>query len=180
MTEASRWIVQSEEVLYAATPLSGVTADDIAALKTRAMSSPRGRSRICLHADAGDPLHDMVVVHAKGIYVRPHKHPHKPEALIAMEGLARFVEFSEQGEVTSVSVMAPTATPVIRVPTNLYHALIIDSDFFVFCESTLGPFSDQSTQFAPWSPAEDDAPAVAQFIDRIADATTTSRQQEHR
>ena len=165
---ADRWVAESGEVLYPRPGTREVTAGDIAALKAQAERSPRGRCRICLHGRPADQLHDMVIAFAAGAYDRPHRHHAKTETLIAMEGEAFYVCYSEDGRpVSSAQLSASSkgdALRVLRTPTGVYHGLLITRGPFVFCESTLGPFDPKSSEFAAWSPPPDDKQGVERYL----------------
>ncbi len=48
-----------------------------------------------------------------------------------------------------------------------YHTFIIHSKFFVFYETTKGPFHKSDTVFAPWAPQENDLPQIEKFMKGI-------------
>ena len=79
---------QNAEVYYSDAAI--VTADDavIAELKRIAAQNPRLRSRLCTHPDPSSGLHEMLIVHHREAYVRPHKHLAKPESFHVIEGTA--------------------------------------------------------------------------------------------
>ena len=174
-----RYVVKSEEVLYAASPLVAVTAADIAELKARAARSKRRRCRICLHADPGDALHDMVIVHAGGTYDRPHMHPHKAETLTVLEGSAVLLLFADDGRLTGAVTMGiagqAARAPMVRVPPRQYHALLIESDWLVMGESTLGPFDAEATRPAAWSPSGGDEAETARYVAALTADTAAFR-----
>jgi hypothetical protein len=74
---------QNAEVYYSDAAI--VTADDgvIAELKRIAAKNPRLRSRLCTHPDPSSPLHEMLIVHHRDAYIRPHKHLGKPESFMS-------------------------------------------------------------------------------------------------
>ena len=47
----------------------------------------------------GDRLHEMLIVHQRGAYVRPHKHPGKMESTHVVKGLVDVVLFDDDGSV---------------------------------------------------------------------------------
>jgi cupin fold WbuC family metalloprotein len=173
-----RFIVQSEEVLYASSPLVAVTAEDIAELKERAARTRRRRCRICLHPDAADKLHDMVIAHAGGTYDRPHMHAHKAETLIVLEGSATLLLFEPDGRMTGTVKLGPAgrqgAAPMVRVPPRQHHGLLIESEWLIICESTLGPFDAEATIPAIWSPPGDAETEVARYMAALISAARQS------
>jgi len=123
------------DVWYAEEALGGVGPAEVAFLKERASASPRLRARICLHENIAAPVHEMVIVHHRSCYVRPARHPHKRETITALEGRAAAILFDDMGTVGETRVLDAESGPSLwRVPTNVWHALVILSEWFVFYE----------------------------------------------
>jgi cupin fold WbuC family metalloprotein len=161
----------NSEVLTAGDPIVRVGGPDVEALKRQALANPRRRIRICAHPDTGDRLHEMLIVHARNAYVRPHKHVNKSESVHIIEGEVNVVFFDEAGGVAEVVQMGDYHSGrkfYYRIGEPLYHTLLITSEFLVFHEVTNGPFRREDTVFAPWSPEEGDPAACAVFQERIA------------
>ena len=109
----------------------------------------------------------MLIVHARGSYVRPHRHPGKTESMHIIEGAADLVVFDGTGDVESVTVLGdyPSGNAFFhRMAAPLFHTLLVRSDVFVFHETTNGPFDCRDTEFAPWAPGEGDVEGVALFL----------------
>ena len=158
------------EVLYAADPIAKVGRADISELIQRAGHGARKRARICTHRDTADKLHEMLIVHTRETYVRPHKHLGKSESFHLIEGAADVVVFDDEGNVADVIAMGDYSsgkTFYYRMADPLYHTLIIRSDVIVFHEATNGPFDRSATVFAPWAP-EDGVPSQKEFMERVA------------
>lgn len=147
-----------------------ITPQDIEFLKNKSKENARKSARMCLHKDAKDKLHEMIIVHTKEKYIRPHKHSNKAESLHVIEGNADAVFFDEKGNITNVVEMGPFGSGsafYCRISQPVYHSLIIKTDFFAFHESTEGPFDRSRTIFAPWSPEENDDAQINKFINLI-------------
>lgn len=160
----------NDEVFYAADPVVQVGRTDISELIQRAEQVARKRTRICTHRDVADKLHEMLIVHTRDTYVRPHKHLGKSESFHLIEGAADVVVFDDQGSIADVIIMGDYSsgkTFYYRMADPLYHTLLIRSKVIVFHEATNGPFERSDTLFAPWAP-EDGAPAQKQFMERLA------------
>lgn len=161
----------NDEVLVASSPLVQLGRADIEALKQRALGNPRRRIRICAHPDTADRLHEMLIVHTRGAYVRPHKHLQKSESVHIIEGEVNVVFFDDAGAVAEVVRMGDYGSGrkfYYRIGGPRYHTLLITSEFLVFHEVTNGPFRREDTVFAPWGPEEADAAACAAFQQRVA------------
>lgn len=167
----------NEEVLYTTADIATVGPEDIADLKQRARRTRRQRCRLCTHRDAGDTLHGMLIVHGRDAYVRPHKHIGKSESLHVIEGTAVLVVFDDAGNLTRALALGDAASGACfyyRMPENVYHGLLITSDWLVFHESTTGPFDRAKTVEATWSPADGDLGAVRKFLAGLRDRADAS------
>src|ERR1700743_3325740 len=139
---------QNTEVYYSDAAL--VTADDqvIGELKRIAAQNPRLRSRLCTHPDPSSGLHEMLIVHHREAYVRPHKHFGKPESFHVIEGTARVVVFEDDGNIRDVLDMAPYGQGKLcyyRMPDEVFHSILITSEWLGFYETTARPFSPPPT-----------------------------------
>ena len=163
---------ESAEVLYSLDRIVTVDAKAIEELKREALKNPRQRIRLCAHRGVDDRLHEMLIVHTKDTYVRPHRHTGKSESFHVIDGLVDVVVFDEAGEITEVIPMGTFGSGrafFYRIADPLYHTLLIRSDVIVFHEATTGPFRREETGFAPWAPDESDPKAVAAFLKSVND-----------
>jgi len=145
---------ESPEVLYATGTPAAVDGSDIAELKRLAAINPRRRCRICFHSGPDAALHEMLIVHEKGTWVPPHKHLDRDESIHVVEGSALLVTFTEDGSVAAAVRLGRDGDLYCRFPGGVFHTLLVESDWFVFHETTLGPFDPSNTVFAPWAPKE--------------------------
>lgn len=153
-----------EEVLYTLDDITRVSKDDIEWLKAKALGNKRERVRLCAHRDVQDAVHEMLIVHTKGTYIRPHRHPNKSESFHIIEGSLDIVVFDDGGEVTDVINMGEYSSGAKffwRLSKSYFHTVIPRSDIVVFHETTNGPFERATSNVpAPWSPEEDDRVSV--------------------
>jgi cupin fold WbuC family metalloprotein len=166
---------QNPEVYYSDDAI--VTADDatIAELKRIAAQNPRLRSRLCTHPDPSSGLHEMLIVHHREAYVRPHKHFGKPESFHLIEGTARVVIFENDGKIKDVLEMGPYGSGRLcyyRMPDEVFHTILITSEWLVFHETTAGPFDPSRTAFPDWAPDGSDAGAAQGYMVQIAALAT--------
>lgn len=157
----------SPEVFYADEAVVRVDQRDITGLVAEAEPMPRRRTRLCTHRSADDRLHEMLIVHHREAYVRAHRHLGKAESMHIIQGETDLVLFDDAGTVTEVIGMGEFASGrpfYYRMSDSIYHALIIRSEWLVFHEVTSGPLRREESEFAPWAPADDDAPAVQAFL----------------
>ena len=160
----------NDEVLFAVDDLVKVDANDIEELKQKARLNPRRRVRLCAHKDLNDSIHEMLIVHEKNCYVRPHKHVGKTESFHIIEGSVDIILFDEDGQINEIIPMGDYASGrkfFYRLPSSHYHTLMIKSDVLVFHEITNGPFKPEDTVWASWAPNESDLDEVSQYMEMI-------------
>ena len=161
----------NDEVFYAADTIVQIDAFDIEEIKQKARQNPRRRARICAHSNIDDSIHEMLIVHEKSCYVRPHKHANKAISFHIIEGKADIILFHEDGTINQVISMGDIASGLkffYRLTPSPYYTLLIHSDVFVFHETINGPFRAEETMLAPWSPKETDIDAVSQYMAKLA------------
>lgn len=162
----------NEEVFFAEEKIVKVGPADIKFLKERAGRNRRKRARLCAHRNIDDALHEMLIVHKKGAYIRPHKHLNKIESFHVIEGIGKVIVFDELGNITEIIQVQNSSSQAVfyyRISDASYHTLLISSDFLVFHETTNGPFKKDDTIFAPWAPDEDNSIAVKKYIEKLTD-----------
>jgi cupin fold WbuC family metalloprotein len=160
----------SEAVLFADTPLSTLNREDIEWLKARAARTARQRIRICTHLDSDQLLHEMMIVHTRDTYVRPHKHLNKSESFHVITGEAGVILFDESGAVCEAIRMGEYASGnrfYYRLSESRYHTLLIRSEVLIFHEVTTGPFQRQDTVFPAWAPEEGQVDLRREFLARV-------------
>ncbi len=155
----------SNEVFYFKKNISFINRKHINFLKKKVSLSNKKRVRICLHKE-NSKLHEMIIVLSKDTYIRPHKHINKPESLHVIEGNADVIFFNDLGKVLKKVELKKNNNFdfFYRVSEATFHTLKVKSKFFVFHESTIGPFKKNKTIYATWSPQENDLSGIKQFM----------------
>lgn len=162
-----KYTFQNPEVLHSKLSITTTDRSDIDLFKQLSSRNPRKRIRLCSHDSPDDRLHEMLIIHERSAYVRPHKHPGKTESTHIIEGLVDVVVFDDDGRIERVISMGDYASGKIfyyRMAIPVFHTLIIRSDVLVFHETTNGPFDRCDTVFAPWSPEDADVDSVNNFM----------------
>jgi len=177
---------ENEEVLYGEEPIIKVTSEDIHWLKNKAGQNERKRIRLCAHRNIEDSVHEMLIVHARDTYIRPHKHLGKSESFHVVEGMADVILFHDDGNINHVLRMGKYETGLIfyyRISDPVYHTLLIRSDVLVFHETTTGPFNRADINFAPWTPEEVNREGCAAFMAQLTSQSDaflyTSKEDRH-
>lgn len=130
--------------------------DTISQLKELADASPLKRARICLHKSADESIHEMLIVLARGVYIRPHRHINKTESFHLVEGRASAVFFDDAGNVTERLKLGRSLghTFIYRIEAPVFHTQVVHSKHLVFYEVTRGPWVPGETEYASWAPEE--------------------------
>src|SRR5690349_10928404 len=119
---------ENPEVLYASDPVVQVDRADVEAMVVRAEQNQRRRIRLCTHKDTRDTLHEMLIVHTRDTYVRPHRHLAKSEAFHIISGILDVALFDEAGRIVTVVPMGDYASGrkfYYRLADPVYHTLLI-------------------------------------------------------
>ena len=127
------------------------------------------KSRICSHLSNKDKIHEMLIFHKKGAYVRPHKHLNKLESFHLISGKVRIIFFNNNGIPIKVVKMGEYSSGKIfyyKLLKSCFHTVLIDRDV-LFHEVTSGPYNKKQTIFAKWSPAQNDKRAVKQYLSKL-------------
>jgi cupin fold WbuC family metalloprotein len=161
---------ESSEVYLSKEKTFSLSSKEIVELKQLACYNHRQRVRFCSHSSSQEPVHEMFIVHPKGAYVRPHKHISKAESMLVIDGEVDYVIFNEEGGIKKVVPMGDYQSGKCfyqSTRTELYHSLLIQSDWLVFVEVTKGPFERKDTVFAQWSPEESDNESIQEFTSHL-------------
>jgi cupin fold WbuC family metalloprotein len=159
----------SPEVLVATGGSVSLRAADLTPVVQRATQSPRRRARLCAHPGPTDSLHEMLICLARGTYVRPHRHRGKSESFHLIAGELDVVLFEDDGTIRATIRLGPYSSNQVffyRLMEPCYHTVLVASESAVFHETTNGPFDPQTTELAPWAPAEGDEQA-AEYLDQL-------------
>lgn len=122
-------------------------------IKKKALKNRSQKFRTCLHKSVKDKVHEMLVVHTNKTKVRPHKHLNKSETLHVIEGKATVIVFDNRGKIKKKFKVGDynSGYPfVYKMEKNIYHSFIFHTKFFVFKETTKGPFQIRKTIFQSW------------------------------
>jgi len=165
-----KWDKINDEVFYPKkNELVEINKNDINGLIKAAEVTPRERARYCTHSSPEDDVHEMVIYHKEGTYIRPHKHIGKPESFLLIDGEADVLIFDEEGRLLEARNMGKYETGkdyYYRIPDSTYHAQIFRKDT-IFHEATKGPFDENDTINASWAPDESDHRLVGEYLDKI-------------
>lgn len=153
----------SDEVFLATDDIVKLDHSAVEFIKEKAASNPRGRARICAHKDSKDNLHEMIIAIRSDSYIRPHRHHNKIESFHLIEGQADIVILDNDGSILEVVKLGKENCFYYRLDTPHYHTLVIYSPILVIHEVTNGPFDVSASDFALFSPADNDKKAADEY-----------------
>jgi cupin fold WbuC family metalloprotein len=113
------------------------------------------KSRFCCHDSKNSNVHEMIIFHKKGYYIRAHSHPGRSESIHVIKGKVDIILFNEIGDILDVIEMGDFLSDRIfyyRLNSEIIHTLIIRSKELIFHETTSGPFTKKNIKYARWSP----------------------------
>jgi cupin fold WbuC family metalloprotein len=154
---------QREGVWMAESSVVAVDRELVATLVTDCGATAAGRTRLCVHGEATDAVHEMLIVLDARTYVRPHRHHGKSESYHVIQGRGRVVLFDETGAVARVVLLGDYGSGrsfFFRLSEPSFHTLLVDTPRLILHETTGGPFVPGDAEVAPWAPAADAEPAI--------------------
>jgi len=164
---------EGEGIYYVEGDIVVIGSEGVNFLKEQVKLCSKKRNRICSHATSDDKLHEMLICVMRDSYIAPAKHVSRAESLHVIEGIADIVFFDEDGNIDKViELTEPTLSGKFyyRMNAEIYHMLIVRSEFFVFHEVTMGPFDRLSTVQPDWTPDENNEEEVYLFLEKVEKA----------
>ena len=123
-------------------------------LKRKANKNKSKKYRVNIHQSLRDKIHEMIVVIMKNTRVREHFHSKKSETLQVIEGLATLIIFGKKGKIKKKIKLGDYKSGrafFYKVDKNQIHTIKTHTKYFVFKETTSGPFNKRQSSFPKWS-----------------------------
>ncbi|MDO8788016.1 MAG: WbuC family cupin fold metalloprotein [Sulfuritalea sp.] len=139
----------------------------------RARQAPQRRARVLLHPGQDDSLHEMVIALPQESCDVPHINFKSGKSFHVVRGEMAVMIFADNGsEVTPCRLGEGTSGQgrMVRLNRPCWHTVIPLSDYVVFIETILGPFT--GNQFAQWAPAPDGTEPWSVFADSLREIAT--------
>lgn len=131
----------------------------------------KSSARICLHPDGNSDLHNMVIAHPRGIYIRPHANPKKSKAYHAIEGAMRIIGIDNDGSKIFDVLLGKENVSILRIQKGVFLLLLPITDVCVFHEIALGPFCrEEDTVFADFAPDGSNEHEIKVFIKKYTES----------
>ncbi len=110
--------------------------------------------RICMHPNSEEQLHNMIISHYKGNYIRPHANFQKAKTYQILNGSVLMIFLDENANEINRITLDEKESKICRVEKGTFILLIPLTTIVTFHEIALGPFlRDKDTIFADWSPS---------------------------
>ncbi len=119
----------------------------------KAKKNKNQRARYCTHKNSKKKLQEMFIVLTKNCKIKPHKHKFKEESLHVISGAADLLIYNNKGKLKKEIKLGTFSSGRIfyyRINNESFHTLRIRSKYFVFHESTSGPFIRKNTIYPNW------------------------------
>lgn len=162
-----------ERAIFNIDSIKEISWGQVRDLKQKALGLPNKTIRLCLHKSAEALLHEMIIIHSKETYTRPHKHRKKTESFHIIEGSFFLVIFNQKGRVTKkilISDQKGKGNFLCRIDKGVWHMIVPVSDFVVFHEVTDGPYTrEKNSIFASWAPDIKDTERVKDYVKSLLD-----------
>ena len=166
-TEVYNWKREADNVFYTNNSVFVLEQDMVEYLIRNAKKYGGFQSRVCLHQNHQDSLHEMVIVFLEGWYIPPHKHDRKIESFHVIEGRLAVIIFSNRGGVDKIIILGEEIG-LYRLSKDLYHMVVPLSEHVVFHETTNGPFILGEMEVPCWAPDKGgDARSVFEYQKKI-------------
>jgi cupin fold WbuC family metalloprotein len=158
------------------TSSSSIVSDSIKFLDTSlldtltesAKASARLRMNHNLHPVNETGVQRLAIAMEPGTYVRPHRHNHSWEVLIALRGSFSIVVFNDEGEELNRFVLGASGVPVVEMPAGTWHSVASRENGSIIFEVKEGAYVPVSpADFAAWAP-EDNTPEAKKFVGYVA------------
>lgn len=164
MRETNGAVFNTQELLT-------VDEEIIAVLKERAKEARRRRFRFCLHHSPDEPVQEMIIAACSDGYSQPHRHSGRSMTYHVIEGRLTVFLFDETGKPTEAIELGPPGGGkpfCFRLSSGGWYMPVVQSPMAVYVEVLSGPNpGGRATEYAAWSPGEDDPSAVAVFLEKL-------------
>lgn len=163
-------IKQNEHVFLTDDSFTRIDRKDIEFLKKQSKLTNRKRARICAHKENDDIVHEMLIAFHSDSYIHPHKHVNKTESFHILEGVVDIIIFDDEGEIRDVIELGEPESGkafFYRLTNDMFHTLLIKTEYLVLHEVTNGPFDRSQTILADFAPDKDNVKEVSEYTSKL-------------
>jgi len=157
-----KFVPVSETVFSNGRPILTISRPQLEFLKGKLPIS----SRLLLHKDSKEALHEMLIMHSSGTYIRPHINDGTDKSFLIIDGEMIVVVFQNDGSILHkhrLSAVDKETSFMIRLNEPLFHTLYILSKNVLFLETVLGPHYE--TRYADFAPHPDETISAQEYLE---------------
>jgi len=166
MKEKPSCFQQRTEIVYSAQdPVVCITKSEIDFLRDVAERSSLGKARVLLHGSPENELHEMLIVHSFGQYIRPHINDHSAKSFLVLDGAMVVVMYRDEGTINDhvhLGEFGSNAPFLLRLEEPVFHTIVPISNTVIFLETIKGPHME--THYAPFAPAPNDKSEAEKYM----------------
>ena len=126
-------------------------------LRNQASQTSDKKARILLHGNPDNELHEMVITHSKGAYIRPHINESSAKSFLVFDGEMVVCYFDKHGTVIDRFLLQGLGNEgdfFLRFEQSIFHTIVVVSETVTFLETIRGPHC--KTRYADFAPPPSD------------------------
>ena len=161
----------SELVYVPEREVTALSSTVLKELRNQASQTSEKKSRILLHGNAHNDLHEMVITHSKGTYIRPHLNESSAKSFLVFDGEMVVCYFDKHGTVIDRFLLQELGNEgdfFLRFEQPIFHTIVVVSETVTFLETVRGPH--RKTQYAGFAPMPGDERADQYFAQLESDS----------
>ena len=167
MGNNSSFLRQITPVVFSAEgSIRTISQKDVDFLCHTAKLAPEKTARILLHGNPSFDLHEMLIVHVAGQYIRPHINENSAKSFTVIEGEMTVVTFEEDGTIRGIFQLGDHRKRfpfLFWLQDPVFHTVLATTDTVVFIETIKGPHL--ATSYGKFAPATEDGAAAERYVD---------------
>lgn len=148
--------------------VDGILLDQLTA---KARTAPRLRMNHNFHPANESHCHRLLNAIEPTSYIRPHRHlnDEKDETFVLLRGRLGVVEFDDQGNPTTTTVLqAGSDECIVTICHGVWHTAISLEPGTIFFEAKAGPYLPfTEAEKAQWAPDDNDQAAVTAYLNQL-------------
>jgi len=147
----------SELVYVPECEVTALSSTVLKELRNQASQTSEKKSRILLHGNPDNELHEMVITHSKGAYIRPHINESSAKSFLVFDGEMVVCYFDKHGTVIDRFLLQGLGNEgdfFLRFERSIFHTIVVVSETVTFLETIRGPHCN--TRYADFAPSPSD------------------------
>ncbi len=163
--KSKSFVSLNNSVMAAKGAVTTISRVELNLLRKLATAQREKKARILLHGDSGHSLHEMLITHSNGSYIRPHINESSAKSFLVLEGEMMVFFFDDRGGISDRYLLRPEKSGgdfMLRFQDPVFHTLVVMSETVSFLETVLGPH--RQTRYAEFAPEPSDRLAVDEYF----------------